>query len=329
MFVHHPSPIQEIIDPFFSSKSVRLFVKRDDLIHPLVSGNKWFKLKKNIDYILSNSTETYHRILSFGGAYSNHLHALAAIGNKYQIPTVGFVRGEMPINSPLSPTLRDAQNWGMHLVFVSRSEYKNRCNYSWLEELKEQWQAFIVPEGGSNLLAVQGVAEMIQDEIKEDYDFVLVPVGSGGTLAGIIQGMTELQAKTQIVGISVLKGAEYLESKIKDLLGDGKQKSFCDWSVNHQYHFGGYAKFSLELVEFMRYFESRHRIPIEPIYSGKMFYGLYHLHYRNFFPEGSRILILHTGGLQGLRGMKSKIEALQMKSAISPHGFVPFWLSHY
>ena len=284
------SVLTKIIDPFLEKHQVELWIKRDDLLHPVISGNKWRKLKYNLDHALSLSADT---IISMGGAYSNHLHALAYIGKTLNLKTIGIIRGERP--APLTPTLLDMEGWGMELRFVSRTDYRHYRNYKHWHDLpnikpNEYW----LPEGGASTLALKGVAELV-DEIDIDYDTLCVACGTGATMAGLISAVP---GETNVLGFAVLKNAAFLRLDVQSLLSTN-----CNnWEIYLDYHFGGFAKLKPELALFMRDFEQKTAIPLEPVYTGKMLYGIYNLIAKGNFKPGQRIIALHTGGLQGNRG---------------------------
>ena len=287
------STLTEIIDPVLGKQEVRLWLKRDDLIHPIISGNKWRKLKYNLDHALSLGTET---IISMGGAYSNHLHALAFIGKTLNLKTIGIIRGERP--HQLTPTLQDMADWGMELRFVSRTEYKHYRSYQDRYDLpgikpKEYW----LPEGGANSLALKGVAEIV-DEIDLPYDTLCTACGTGVTLAGLICAVSGLKS---VLGIVALNNAGFLKSDVQTLL----TKDYENWELIHQYHCGGFAKVNPGLLNFMHQFEALTKIPLEPVYTGKMLYGLYDLIEKEHFKPGTNLVALHTGGLQGNRGFSA------------------------
>lgn len=264
----------------------------------MVSGNKWRKLKYNLLEAKQNEINT---ILSFGGAYSNHIYALAAAGKLFNFKTIGIIRGELTL--PLNPTLQFATSCGMLLHYVSRENYQGKEEADFIEDLKRAHEDFYyLPEGGSNELGMKGCAEIIE-EIDIEFDYITTACGSGGTLAGLITG---LKGKKKALGFSALKGEGILNDKIESLIGNA-DNYLTNWTINYDYHFGGYAKIKPELVNFMRNFEARNGILLEPIYTAKMFYGLYDLIHKGFFKEGERIVALHTGGLQGLEGMKAKM----------------------
>ncbi|NOT13118.1 MAG: 1-aminocyclopropane-1-carboxylate deaminase/D-cysteine desulfhydrase [Methylococcaceae bacterium] len=284
------STLTRINDGLLDQYDVELWIKRDDLLHPVISGNKWRKLKYVLDDVLSSGLST---IVSMGGAYSNHLHALAYAGHALQLNTFGFIRGEQP--EVLNPTLLEMRDWGMTLKFVSRVDYRSFRNTnpsSVIPDLAPHH--YWLPEGGATILALKGVSELVH-EIDMSYDTLCAPCGTGTTLAGIINASAQ---EIAVLGFSALKNSEYLTSDVKKLLiSDG-----ANWQIIRDYHFGGFAKVNDELMAFIENFEQRTSIPLDPIYTGKMMYGLYDLIKMQYFKPGHRIIALHTGGLQGKRG---------------------------
>jgi len=267
----------------------------------LVSGNKWRKLKYNI---LEAKNGNYERVLTFGGAYSNHIYSFAAAGKIYDFKTVGLIRGEE--TQPLNPTLAFAKDAGMEIHYLDREIYRRRNEKEFVNEIQLKFpNTFIIPEGGSNWLGVKGCEEIIQD-IKSDFDVICTAVGSGGTIGGLISG---LKGGKKVLGFSALKGEGILDEQVKHLI-PGPTKFVDSWSVNYDYHFGGYAKFDKELINFILDFEKQTGIKLEPVYTGKMFFGIIDLIQKGFFKKGQKILALHTGGLQGLNGLKGKIDKL-------------------
>ena len=275
------------------AENYQITLKRDDLLHPVISGNKWRKLKYAL---LAAQQNQLKHIISFGGGFSNHLHALAYCCRKMNIRFTAIVRGDYSDNP--SPMLEDLRSWGTELHYVQRSTYKRRDQCGYLAELQQQYPgAVIIPEGGSQALALKGVGEII-GELRGGYDYILAPVASGGTLAGLIQAN---QSNTAIIiGVAVLKGQDYLEKLVTDLLPPSIALS-KSWHINHDYHGRGYAKTNSELRTFCEHFVQQNNIPIEPVYSGKLCFALKDLIAKQVFPQGSRILLLHTGGLQGAR----------------------------
>ena len=296
LFIPVPSPEQLLTPSWANLHDVQISVKRDDLLHPIISGNKWRKLKYTL---LEASENNVKHIISFGGGYSNHLHALGYCCLQLGIRLSAIVRGDYSQN--LSPMLRDLLSWGTDIQYVDRITYQQRADPQYLQTLTTQYpNALLIPEGGSQQQALSGVAEIIQ-ELTQQYDYILAPVASGGTLAGLIDGLAQPKniASCRVLGIAVLKGQGYLEQLVGSLLTKRHHK--VDWKINHDYQFGGYAKCNSELSQFCGEFEQQTKIAVEPVYSGKLFYALYKLTINGYFPNGSRVLALHTGGLQGAR----------------------------
>ncbi len=290
-----PSPLTQILDPALAAYPVELWLKRDDLLHPIISGNKWRKLKYLLNHALSLDCDT---LISMGGAYSNHLHALAYAGHCLGLNTIGLIRGEQP--AQLTPSLLDMQAWGMKLQFVSRSEYRQLRHYLHWQDLpgltiNQYW----IPEGGAQPLALQGVGELIT-EIDMAYDHLCVACGTGTTLSGIIAAAPKQAA---ITGFAVFKHAEFLNQDVARLLWQPQD----NWQINHDYHGGGFAKSSAELLAFIARFQQATQIAIEPVYTGKMLFGIYDLLSKGYFQANQRIIAVHTGGLQGNRGFSGGI----------------------
>lgn len=270
---------------------VSLDVKREDLIHSIVSGNKYRKLKYNVLFAME---EGYDTLLTFGGAFSNHIAAVAAVGNAYGLKTIGIIRGQELVDKvDENPTLSQAKEKGMAFKFISRSDYRCKTDLSFLKALKTEFGEFYrIPEGGTNNLAVKGCEEILTEEDKE-FDYVCAPVGTGGTLSGLINSSKPNQ---KILGFSALKGSFLNE----DISKFAKQEN---WKLINDYHFGGYAKINEELVTFVNTFNAVNEIPLDPIYTGKMLFGIMDMIKQGYFPKHSKILAIHTGGLQGIEGM--------------------------
>ncbi len=284
-----PSPVQEIKDQLLEEKGVRVFVKREDLIHPLVSGNKWRKLKYNLQ---KAKEEGKNAILSFGGAYSNHIHALASAAQSMGFKSIGIIRGEEVL--PLNDTLAFASQCGMELHFISREEYKRKAEKNFIEGLRKKFGDFyIIPEGGYNKEGSKGCEEILK-EIDIPYDVICCACGTGTTLSGIIESLPN---DKQAIGFPVLKGGDFLYEEIKKLIPEKNISS--NWLLETNYHFGGYAKWNEELLDFIKEFENKHKIPLDHVYNGKMFYGLFDLIRQDHFAKGTTIVAIHTGGLQG------------------------------
>lgn len=302
LFDLHDTPLQKIESSFLKERGIDLFVKREELNHSGLSGNKLHKLKYNL---YKAKEEGHNTLLTFGGAYSNHIYAATAAGKAFGFKTIGIIRGEEHL--PLNPTLKFAVESGMRMHYMSRSQYRLKHTTYIIEQLKSEFGNFyLIPEGGTNNLAVKGCAEII-DSIKIDFDIICTACGTGGTLAGLIAG---LNGNRYAMGFSVLKGASFLNNDVKNLLINSGYGQLNNWNINLDYHFGGYAKINSDLVSFVNSFEKENGIMIEPIYTGKMLFGLYDLISKNKINEGSKIIALHTGGLQGLAGLMTKYSGL-------------------
>ena len=296
LLINPPTPLQKINDTFINNSGIELFIKRLDLIHPDISGNKWFKLKYNLIEADRNKDDT---LLTFGGAYSNHIYATAAAGKIFGFKTIGIIRGEEHL--PLNPTLSFAKDCGMEIVYLDRTAYRNKYDSAYLSFLESTYKRFyLIPEGGTNSLAIKGCREIV-NEIEEKFDFICTACGTGGTLAGLISGLKDNQ---NAIGFSALKGGEFLNKEISNLLNFSKEAVNNNWEIVCDYHFGGYARFNDNLLNFISEFEIENKIKLEPIYSGKMMFGIYDLIRESYFPKGSKIIALHNGGLQGLKGLE-------------------------
>ena len=282
--------------PIINQNNYLLDLKREDLLHPEVSGNKFRKLKYNL---LEAKKLGFDRILTFGGAYSNHISATAAAGKEMGIKTIGIIRGEELSNKiNENPTLSFAIECGMKLYFISRSDYRKKIETDFITELKEKYGSFyLVPEGGTNDLAVKGCEEILT---KNDtaYDYICTAVGTGGTIAGLVKASKSHQ---KILGFSALKGT-FQKSEIE------KYASKSNYTILDDYCFGGYAKIDKELIRFINEFKEKTGIPLDPIYTGKMMFGIFDLIKKGYFKENSSILAIHTGGLQGIAGMNQLLK---------------------
>lgn len=269
--------------------SLKLF--RLDQLHPTIQGNKFFKLLYNLEYALEHELA----ILTMGGPHSNHIYATALACQTENIPCYGIIRGTN--FKYLSPTLENAQALGMKLIYVDREtfrEIRDAGEVSQIDELKHLKGVYhFVPEGGSNELGIKGTEEIL-DNLSLDFDYVFCPVGTGGTLSGIIRF---LNGEKSVVGISSLRN-DYLLDSIKEML----KNDYSNWQLNFNYHFGGYAKWDDKLIEFINAFKAKNDISLDPIYTGKMMYGIQDLIQQHYFPKGATILAIHTGGLQGIEG---------------------------
>lgn len=275
---------------------IELFIKREDKIHSFVSGNKYRKLKYNI---LEADKMGFKTLLTFGGAYSNHIAAVASAGDVLGFKTIGIIRGdelEKAVNS--NPTLSFAKDCGMQFKFVSREDYRDKTSTTYIEKLKVEFGAFyLIPEGGTNDLAIKGCEEILYDK-DEIFDYICCAVGTGGTVSGLINCSKPGQ---QVLGFPALKG-DFLHKDIS------KFATKNNWKLITDYHFGGYAKINEELVTFINQFKNKHNIPLDPLYTGKMVYGIFDLIEKGYFPKGTKILAIHTGGLQGISGMNAVLK---------------------
>jgi 1-aminocyclopropane-1-carboxylate deaminase len=283
---------KEISLPVLKEKEVRLFIKRIDKIHPFVSGNKWFKLKYNL---LEAEKQGLNTLLTFGGAYSNHIAATAFAAKEKGINSIGIIRGEEHL--PLNPTLRFAIDNGMKLRYISRSNYKKKTSANFLKALINQFgDCYFIPEGGTNELAIQGAAEIL--DVNDIQDYICCAVGTGGTIAGIIKASNDNQT---VIGFPAIKGFEQLEKDVNDWTNATNYKFINDYVGN------GYAKINSELVNFINEFKVFHNVPLDAIYTAKMMMGILDLVDKDYFPKGSSILSIHTGGLQSNKGMSERL----------------------
>jgi 1-aminocyclopropane-1-carboxylate deaminase len=287
--------IQEITLPY----DVTFCIQREDLVYPQIQGNKWRKLKYNLAFA---KAKNYATLLTFGGAYSNHIAATAIAGKMEGIKTVGIIRGDelgRDLAKTLSqnPTLTLAAAHGMQFEFVSRAVYREKDNLGYLEQLTQKYpDAYIIPEGGTNAQAIQGCKEILDQE-GLNFDYVCCPVGTGGTVSGIIESSSATQ---KILGFPALKG-DFLKKEIK------KWTSRTNWELVNGYHYGGYAKMDAGLISFINNFYEEHNILLDPVYTSKMVFGILDLVKKGYFPAKSRILAIHTGGLQGIQGMNKQL----------------------
>jgi len=284
-FTEYKLPIVEIKTDF----DVQIFIKREDLIHPKISGNKFWKLFFNVNQYLGLKPEN-PLLITFGGAFSNHIASVSAFGKQFDIPTKGIIRGdELENHWQNNPTLSEASRNGMQFFFVSREDYQNKEKLT--QEFSEKYpNALIIPEGGSNEMAVEGVQYMLGNDTK-DFDYLCTAVGTGGTVAGISKFAEEHQ---KVVGIKVVKD-------------DSLQKTIWEWSMRNNFELidadeNRYGKISDENIRFINWFYNEYDIPLDPIYTGKMLQNIFDLAEKGFFPKGSKILTFHTGGLQGIKG---------------------------
>ena len=277
-------------------KGITLEIKREDLLHPFVSGNKFRKLKYNV---LQAKAENQSVLLTFGGAFSNHIAAVAYAGKEQGFETIGVIRGdELRDKISENPTLSFAQECGMRFEFVTREAYRHKTETAFIEQLQVKFGSFyLVPEGGTNDLAVKGCEEILT-EFDAHFDFVCSAVGTGGTISGLINSAFPHQ---KVLGFPALKG-DFLQNEIHKFVNNK------NWELITDYHFGGYGKVTTEFIEWMNWFYAQTGIPLDPIYTGKMVFGVMDLIQRNYFSPKSKILMIHTGGLQGIAGMNAKLE---------------------
>ncbi len=292
-FYTNPTPVEELIDFY---PNIRVWIKRDDLIHPILSGNKWRKLKYNLNYSRKYGIQT---LVTKGGYFSNHIAAVSEVGKLFGFNTFGIIRGEPPEN--LGYTLRLAIQNKMKLYFISRKEFKdiNADNFS-LTTIPMKNSLFI-PDGGTNELALSGCKELVS-EISTQLDFIpdfwCVAVGTGGTIAGMLQALPK---ESKLLGFSALK-ADFLKQEVFKLAGPETNEDSL--IITERFAGKGYAKISVDLIEFINSFYDKYHIPLDPVYTGKMVYGIYQLATEGYFPLGSKILAVHTGGLQGVMGYR-------------------------
>ncbi|WP_448697968.1 1-aminocyclopropane-1-carboxylate deaminase/D-cysteine desulfhydrase [Mucilaginibacter sp. AW1-3] len=290
------SPVTPITHPLLAEKQVSLYIKRDDLIHPIISGNKWRKLK----YVLQKArAENKNHLVTFGGAYSNHLLATAVASALFGFKATGFVRGEEVDNDHLFL----CRLYGMKLLFVGREAYRDKLNL-FEEHFGTDSNAFFIDEGGASAEAAKGCSELVS-ELTDAYDDLFCACGTGTTAAGIINGITEQQLATQFHAVPVFKNGGFIADEISGYL-----LKPVPYQLHLDYHFGGYAKTTPQLISFIEEFISHTGILIDPVYTGKMLYAIFDLAGQNKFAPGSKILAVHTGGTWGLLGMKERFSTL-------------------
>ncbi|MBP1838122.1 1-aminocyclopropane-1-carboxylate deaminase/D-cysteine desulfhydrase [Formosa algae] len=289
---------------FESDCNISLSIKREDEIHPFVSGNKYRKLHYNI---LKAKDEQQTTLLTFGGAFSNHIAAVAYAGHVSGFKTIGIIRGEeLALESQLNPTLKFAQACGMIFKYVTRSDFRLKETPEFIKGLHDVFGDFyLVPEGGTNNLAIKG-CELILTAKDSDFDYICCAVGTGGTISGLINSS---QSNQTILGFPALKG-DFLQNNISKFV------TKTNWKLITDYHFGGYAKINVDLVDFINNFKKEQGIPLDPVYTGKMVFGIMDLIEKGFFPEHSKILVIHTGGLQGIAGMNTQLKKKNMPQII-------------
>jgi len=290
------STVQQIRFSEIDKYDISLSIKREDQLHPFISGNKYRKLKYNLAEAFQQNKSS---LLTFGGAFSNHIAATAAAGFEHGFNTIGVIRGdELATNLKevleTNPTLKFASEHNMQFYFVTRSDYRNKTTPQFIKTLEDKFGDFyLVPEGGTNHFAVKGCEEILSEDDKQ-YDIICSSVGTGGTISGLINSAKTHQ---KVIGFPALKG-DFLKNEIKPYV-----RNMDNWSLNTNYHFGGYAKISEELITFINKFKNETNIPLDPIYTGKMLFGIVDLIKNGYFKKGTKILAIHTGGLQGIEGM--------------------------
>jgi 1-aminocyclopropane-1-carboxylate deaminase/D-cysteine desulfhydrase-like pyridoxal-dependent ACC family enzyme len=301
-----PAPVQQLVSDLFTATGVELLVKREDLIDPELGGNKWHKLKYNLQ---AARQQGKHTLLTFGGAWSNHIYATAAAGKRLGLNTIGVIRGEQ--HAKLNPTLSFARDCGMRLHYVDRQSYRKKDSPEFIQKLHQHFGDFyLIPEGGNNALAMQGCCELAR-EIAQPFDVITCACGTGTTLAGISLG---LQAHQTAIGFAVLKRGEFLREEITHMLSTGKSTLDTNWQLETGYHFGGYARCNETLLNFMRDFERDFGFALDAVYTAKMFYGVFDMIKKGQFKPGTRILALHSGGLQGNAGVFKTLHYPQMNA---------------
>jgi 1-aminocyclopropane-1-carboxylate deaminase len=290
---YKPVKIIEIANDITAAAGVRLLIRREDGNHPKVSGNKWWKLRYNL---ISATQLNKKTLLTFGGAYSNMIYATAAAAAEAGFDSIGIIRGEERV--PLNHTLAFAKAAGMKLHFVSRDEYRKKKEPEFIASLKEKFGDFyLLPEGGTNDLAVKGCIDLGTKIAQEtDFDYLCLPVGTGGTITGII---SSLGGAKKIVGFSSLRAGSFLTGEIQSLLHQCALPDPGNWSVETRFDFGGYGKTSAALDHFIAEQKLLNGLPLDRVYTAKMVWGIFQMIGEGYFKRGSTVLVLHTGGLQG------------------------------
>jgi 1-aminocyclopropane-1-carboxylate deaminase len=299
------SPLVDLSSYFepFSKRGIQLFIKREDLLHPHISGNKYRKLFYN----LKEAKELgYDTLLTFGGAFSNHIVATAYAAKKHGFNSIGIIRGEELAFEELNPSLQFATSCGMNLHYVSRSDYREKNSSEFIEGLKNRFGSFyLVPEGGTNELAVKGCEEIL-NKSDESFTHIALAVGTAGTISGLIRSSKEHQ---RVLGFPALKG-DFLKKNI------GTFTSKSNWELITDYHFGGYAKINRELVLFINDFYRKSGVPLDPIYTAKMAFGVFDLAQKDYFKSSDKVLMIHTGGLQAIEGMNNYLRTKKLPQLI-------------
>ena len=299
--------LQFLDEPIAAARGVRLLLWRDDLAHPDLPGNKARKLKYN----LAAARQQGHRtLLTFGGAYSNHIAAVATAGRLFGFQTIGLIRGDEPTpGTALNPTLARAAADGMALHYLDRTAYRRRAEPEFVAGLLARFgPAYVLPEGGTNALALPGCAELVA-EIRQQgtFDALAVAVGTGGTLAGLLTG---LAGSEKAIGVTALKNGSFLRAEVDALTRAATGQIYTNYLVQNDYHFGGYAKYSAPLLDFIAQFRQQHGVLLDPIYTGKLLFGVFDLIGRGYFAPGSSVVAIHTGGQQAWAGWEARFGRL-------------------
>ncbi len=299
-FVNNKIKNLPVLLPELEEFKISLFMKREDQIHPFISGNKYRKLKYNI---LRAKEQQKKTLLTFGGAFSNHISAVAFAGKEYGFKTIGIIRGD-ELGNDLEKTLQNnitlstAKDHKMQFKFIARSDYRLKHTSKFIADLRKEFGDFyLVPEGGTNELAIKGCEEILKPA-DEEFDVICCGIGTGGTISGLINSAKAYQ---KVLGFPALKG-DFLQKEIEQYTIQNN-----NWSLINDYHFGGFGKINEELINFINYFKQETSIPLDPIYTGKMMFGIVDLIKNEYFNKGTKILAIHTGGLQGIQGMNERL----------------------
>lgn len=287
--------IQPLNTGWYGQKVAALDMLRLDLVHPIVSGNKWYKLRLNMKHVIDSGFKT---IVTFGGGYSNHLIATAVTAKMFGIPCAGIVRGKYDV---LTPTLEGCKTAGMELIFVSQEDYNNKHEPEWVSNLAAHFdELFIIPEGGANEWGRAG-AGLIERFINDSYTHILLSVGTGTTLVGL---RNKLDSRQQVLGFVPMKQGAHVGDYIAGHLQADKNRN---WRLFDEWHFGGFGKWNKELLMFMNSFYTVNNIPLDMVYTSKMIYGLQQMLIADYFEKDDRVLCIHTGGLQGNISVKDEL----------------------
>jgi 1-aminocyclopropane-1-carboxylate deaminase len=307
MLSYQSTPVTSLQMEEFERRNIQVLIKREDLNHPFVSGNKWWKLKYNLEAAASSGNNT---LLTFGGAFSNHIHATAAAAHEVGFKSIGIIRGEKA--TPLSPTLEFAARHGMHLHFVSREEYKRKTEADFVRHLQNKFGKFyLIPEGGSNHAGIRGCFEFAETHLNAlSFDYLISAVGTGATMAGLISAF---KGSKNVIGVPVLKDAGFLKTDIEKFVYEFSGTVYGNWTLLTSYHHGGYAKTTGELIKFIVMMQAQHNLLLDPVYTGKLVWAVVRESELGTFPKGSTVLVLHTGGLQGAENIMSRYGADQFR----------------